>query len=57
MLKFQVKVFISLDLLNMWMDQVDIMPIVRYRSDILCCTIVTHLDDIEGKEFHVKSFG
>ena len=49
MLKFFVKVFISIFLLNTLMDQVDTFPDVRYWSDILCCTMVIHLHDIGVK--------
>ena len=46
MLKFFNKVFISLYLLNMVMDQVDTLHGDRYWSEVLCCTIMTHLDDL-----------
>ena len=49
MLKFLVKVFKNLYLLNLWMDLVDILPDVRYWSEILCCTILTHISDLEVK--------
>ena len=49
MLKFLVKVFVSLYLLNMWMDQVNTLHIDRYWSEVLCCTITTHLNDLEVK--------
>ena len=49
MLKFLVKVFKSLYLLDMWMDQVDTLHVGRYRSEFLCCTIMTHLGDLEFK--------
>ena len=49
MLKFLVKVFISLYLLNMSMDQVDTLRVGRYWSEVLCCIITTHLGDIEVK--------
>ena len=42
MLKFLVKVFISLYLLNMVMDQVDTLHISRYWSEVLCSAIMTH---------------
>ena len=42
MLKFLVKVFISLYLLNMLMDQVDTLHVSRYWSGVLCSTIMTH---------------
>ena len=49
MLEFLVKVFKSLCLLNLWMDLVDIVPDVRYWSEVLCCTILTHISDLEVK--------
>ena len=47
MLKFLVKVFKSLYLLNLWMDLVDIVPDVRYWSEVLCCTVMPHISDLE----------
>ena len=47
MLKFLVKVFMSLYLLKLLMDQVDTLHVDRYWSDILFCTIMTHLGDLE----------
>ena len=49
MLKFLVKVFNSLYLLNPGMDLVDTLPDVRYWSEVLCCTIITHIMDLEVK--------
>ena len=49
MLKFLVKVFMSLYLLKLWMDQVDTLHVGRYWSEVLCCTIMTHLGDLELK--------
>ena len=46
---FSVKVFKSLYLLNLWMDLVDILPDVRYWSEVLCCFISTHISDLEIK--------
>ena len=43
MLKFLVKVFRTLYLLNMWMDLVNTLPPVRNESEILCFTISTNL--------------
>ena len=40
------KVFISLYLLKLSMDQLDTMCVVRYCSEIIFCTIVTHLYDL-----------
>ena len=48
-LKFLVKVFMSLYLLKLWMDQVDTLHVSRYWSEVLCCTIMTHLGDHEVK--------
>ena len=47
MLKFWVKVFISLYLLNMWMEYVDILHVGRYWSEVLFCTIMTHVGDLK----------
>ena len=49
MLKFLVKVFKSLYLLNPWMDLVDTLPDVRYWSEVLCYVITTHISDLEIK--------
>ena len=49
MLKFLVKVFMSLYLLMLWMDQVDTLHVGRYWSEVLCCTIMTHLGDLQVK--------
>ena len=59
MLKFLVKVFMSLYLLNLLMDQVDTLHAGTYWSEVLCCTIMTHLGDLEVKvmEFSVQVFG
>ena len=64
MLKFLVKVFMSLYLLKLLMDQVDTLHVGTYWSDVLFCTIMTHLGDLEVKvmdleivlEFLVKVF-
>ena len=42
MLKFFIKDFRSLYLMNMLMDQVDTLHIGRYWSEVLCSTIMTH---------------
>ena len=57
MLKFLVKVFKSLYLLNPWMDLVGTLPDVRYWSEVLCCTIMTHIGDPEVKvaDFEILS--
>ena len=54
MLKFLVKVFIRLYLLNMSMDQVDTLQVGRYWSEVLFCTIMTHLGDLEVKVTHLE---
>ena len=41
--------------MNMWMDQVDILHVGRYWSEVLCCTITTHLDDLEVKVTRSRS--
>ena len=46
MLKFFVKVFKSLYLLNPWMDLVDTLPDISYWFEVLCCTITTHISDL-----------
>ena len=40
--KLSVKVFRSLYLLKMLMDQVDTLHVGRYWSEVLCSTIVVH---------------
>ena len=52
MLKILVNVVLEIHvyLLNTLMDRVDtIMDVVRYWSEVLFCTIVTHIDEIEVK--------
>ena len=56
MLKFLVKVFMSLYLLKLWMDQVDTLHVGRYWSEVLCCTIMTHLGDLEVKVADLEIF-
>ena len=57
MFKFRVKVFKSLYLLNPWMELVDTLSDVRYWSEVLCCTITTHISDLEVKvtDFEIMS--
>ena len=57
MFKFLVKVFKSLYLLNPWMDLVGTLPNVRFWSEVLCCTITTHIGDLEVKvtDFEILS--
>ena len=49
MLKFLVKIFISLLSLEVVDDQVDTLHVGRYWSEVLCCTIMTHLGDLDVK--------
>ena len=56
MLKFLVKVFMSLYLLKLLMDQVDTLHVGRYWSEVLCCTIMTHLGDLEVKVTDLEIF-
>ena len=42
MLKFLVKGFISLYLMNILMDQVDTLHVSRYWSEVSCSTIMAH---------------
>ena len=56
MLKFLVKVFKSLYLLNMLMDQVDTLHDGRYWSEVLCGTITTHLGNLEVKVTDLELF-
>ena len=42
-------IFACLYLLKMLMDLADTIHIVRYLSEVLCCTIMTHLNDYEVK--------
>ena len=46
-LKFLVKVFTSLYLLNFKMDLVDTLHVARYWSEVLCYTLMTHLRDLQ----------
>ena len=57
MLKFLVKVFKNLYLLNPWMDLVNTFPDVRYWSEILYCTITAYIGDLEVKvtDFEILS--
>ena len=55
LLKFLVKV-LSLYLLNVSLDQVDNLHVDRYWSEVLCCTIMTHLGDLEVKVTDLTNF-
>ena len=55
MLKFLVKVFMSLYLLRLLMNQVDTLHVGRYWSEVLCHTIMTHLGDL-GQGHGLKNF-
>ena len=52
-----LKFFKSLHLLKLWMDRVDTLPDVRYWSEVLCCTIMSHICDLEVKvtDFEILS--
>ena len=39
----------------MLMDQVDTLHGDRYWSEVLCCTIMTHLDDLEVKVMDLET--
>ena len=52
--KFLVKVFKSLYLLNPWMNLVDTLPDVRNWSEVSCCNISTHINDLEVKVSHFE---
>ena len=56
MFKFLVKVFMSLYLLKLWMDQIDTLHVGRYWSEVLCCTIMIHLGDLEVKVTDLEFF-
>ena len=56
MLKFLVEVFMNLYLLKLLMDQVDTLHVGRYWSEVLCCTIMTHLGDLEVKVTDLEIF-
>ena len=47
----------SLYLLNPCMDLVNTLPDVRYWSEVLNCTIMTHISDLEVKvtDFEILS--
>ena len=49
LLKFLVKGFKCLYLLNTLMNQVDTLLVGRYWSEGLCCTIMINLSDLEVK--------
>ena len=38
------------------MDQVDTLHVGRYWSDVLFCTIMTHLSDLEVKVTDLENF-
>ena len=56
-LKILVKVFKSLNLLNLWIGLIDTSSDVRYWSEFLCCTITTYINDLEVKitDFEILS--
>ena len=38
------------------MDLVDTVPDVRHWSEVLCCTIATHIGDLESRSQTLKNF-
>ena len=40
----------------MLLDQVDTLHAGRYWSEVLCCTIMTHLGDLEVKVMDFRKF-
>ena len=57
MLNFLIKVFKSLYLLNPWIDLVGTLPDVRYWSEVLRCSITTHIGDPEVKVTDLEILG
>ena len=55
MLKILVNVLRIQKLVNLQMDLVDNLPVVKYWSVVLFFTIVTHLSDLEVKVMDFKS--
>ena len=55
-LKFLVKVFISLYILNFLIDQVDTLHVGAYWSEVLSCTMMNHLGDLEVKVTDFENF-
>ena len=47
----------SLYLLKLFMDQVDTLRVGRYLSEVLCCTIMTHLGDLDIKVMDLEKIG
>ena len=52
-----VKVFLSLYLLSFFIDQVNTLHVGRYWSEVLFCTITTHLGELEVKVTDLEIFG
>ena len=48
-LSFWLKFLELLCLLKLKLNHVDTLPDVRYWSEVLCCTIITHISDLEIK--------
>ena len=46
LVKVFVEIFKRLYLLYLWMEVVHTCPDVRYRSEVLCCTILIHMSDL-----------
>ena len=43
--------------MNLWMDPIGTLPDVRDWSEVLCCTIMTHISNLEVKvmDFEILS--
>ena len=54
-LKFLVKVFKRLYLLNPWMEEGHTCHDVSYWSEVLICTILTHMSDLDLRVMDVES--
>ena len=51
-----MEVFKRLYHLNIWMEAVHICPDVRYWSEGLCCTNLTHMSDLEVRVMDLENF-
>ena len=56
MLKFLVKVFMSLYILKLFFDQINNLLVGSYWSEVLCYTITAHLGDFEVKTTDLENF-
>ena len=52
-LKFLVNVSKSLYVLNLLIYLADALPDVRYWSEVVCCTILTHLIELDLTDFEI----